>query len=68
MGDRRDVCTVLGKTDRKRPLGRQKHRLEETLQLFSKQTGRGGADWIDLAHDRDKIRTVVNAEVNIRVA
>jgi hypothetical protein len=53
MGDRRNVGTVLGKTDRKRPLGRYTHRLEEILQLFFKQTGRGGADWIDLAQDRD---------------
>jgi hypothetical protein len=40
MGDRRDVSTVLGKTDRKKPLGRHRHRLEETLQLFFKQTDR----------------------------
>ena len=67
MGDRTDVGTVLGKTDRKRPLERQAHRVEEILQLFFKQTGRGGADWDDLVQGKDKIRTVVNAAVNIRV-
>jgi hypothetical protein len=63
MGDSRDVGRVLGKTDRKRRVGR----LEEMLQLFFERTGRNGADWIDLAQDRDQIRTVVNAAVNIRV-
>jgi hypothetical protein len=68
MGDRRDVCTVLGKTDSNGLLGRHRLRLEEILKLFFKQTGRGGSDWIDLAHDTDKIRTIVNGPVNIRVA
>ena len=67
IGERRDVGTVLGKTDRKRPLGRYTHILEGILQLFFKQTGRGGADWIDLAQDWDKSWTVVNAAVNIRI-
>jgi hypothetical protein len=67
MGERRDIGTVLGKIDRKRTFGRYTHRLDEILQLFFKQSGRGGADWIDLAQNWDKIRTVVNAAVNIRV-
>jgi hypothetical protein len=67
MGERRDVGTVMGKTDRKRTLGRYTHKWEEMSQSFFKQTGRGGAEWIDLAQDRDKIRTVVNAAENIRV-
>jgi hypothetical protein len=68
MRDRREVGAVLRKTDRKRSLGRYMHRFVEILQLFFRQTGRYGAELIDLAQDRDTIRTVVKAAVHIRVA
>jgi hypothetical protein len=31
------------------------------------EIGWGGVDWIDLAHDRDKWRALVNAVMNLRV-
>jgi hypothetical protein len=31
------------------------------------EVGCGGMDWIDLAHDRGRWRTLVNAVMNLRV-
>jgi hypothetical protein len=31
------------------------------------EIGRGGMDWIDLAHDRDNWRALVNTMMNLRV-
>jgi hypothetical protein len=69
MGERRYACTVLvGKFDRKRPLGRPRRRLEKISQWIFNEIGWRGADWIDLAQDREKLRAVVNAVINIRAA
>ena len=31
------------------------------------EVGGGGMDWIDLAHDRDRWRALVNVVMNLRV-
>ena len=33
-----------------------------------KEVGGGGMDWIDLAQDRDKWQTVVNAVMNLLIS
>jgi hypothetical protein len=35
--------------------------------MYLVQIGWGGVDWFDLAQDRYKLRTVVNAVINLRV-
>jgi len=35
--------------------------------MYVKEVGCGGMDWIDLAQDRDRWRTLVNAAMNNRV-
>jgi len=35
--------------------------------IFKKWEGRGDVDWIELAQDRDRWRTVRNAVMNLRV-
>jgi hypothetical protein len=63
------VCTVLvGKLKGKRPLGRPMRRWENNIKMSIQEVGCGGMDWIDLAQDRDRWRTVVNVVMNLRVA
>ena len=58
----------MGKLKGKRPLGRTRRRWEDTIKMdLGKWDGGGGMDWIDLAQDRDKCRTLVNAVMNPRV-
>jgi len=54
MGEGRDVHRVLvGKPERKRPLGRARRRWEDNIKMDLRDVG-GGGDWIELAQDRDR--------------
>jgi hypothetical protein len=48
-----------------RPLGRPRRRWEDNMNL--QEVGYRGIDWIELAHDRDKWRTLVNAVMKLYV-
>jgi len=62
------VCRVLvGKPEGKRPLGRPRRRWEDNNKMDLKEVGCGGMDWIELAQDRDRWRTLVGAVMNLRV-
>jgi len=64
----RGVYRVLvGKPEEKRPLGRPSHRWEDNIKMGLQEVGSEGTDWIDLAQDTDRWRTLVNAVMNIRV-
>ena len=66
--ERRGVYRVLvGKTERKRPLERPRHRWEDNIKMAPQEVGFGGMNWIDLAQDRDRWRALVNAVVNLQV-
>jgi hypothetical protein len=66
MGEGRDVFRVLvGKSEGKRPLRRPRRRWEDGLKMDVRETGWG--EWIHLARDRDRWRTVVNAVMNLQV-
>ena len=68
MGDRRGVYKVLMvKPDGKRPLGRPICRWEDNIKMELQEVGCGGMDWIELVWDRDRLRALVNAVMNIRV-
>jgi hypothetical protein len=55
MGDRRGVYRVLvGKSERKRPLGRLKRRWEDNIKTDLQEVGCGGMEWIELAEDRNR--------------
>ena len=68
MGERRGVYRVLvGKPEGKRQLGRPRHRWEDNIKMDLQEVTCGGMDWIELAQDRGKWRTLVNAVMNLRV-
>jgi len=68
MGERRGVYRVwVGKPEGNRPLGRPMRRWEDNIKMDLQEVGCGGMDWIDLAQDRDRRRTLVNAVMKPRV-
>jgi hypothetical protein len=68
MGEERNIYSVLvGKLERKRPLGRQRRRWEDGIRMDLKEIGRGNVDWIQMAQDRDRWRALVNTVMNLRV-
>jgi 3-oxoacyl-ACP reductase-like protein len=55
MGERRDVNRVLvGKRERKRPLGRPRHRWEDNIKKDLQKVGCVGMGWIELTQNRDR--------------
>ena len=67
-GERRGVYRVLvGKPEGKRSLGRFRRRWEDNIKMDFQEVGSGGMDWIELAQDRDRWRTLGNAVMNLQV-
>jgi len=58
---------LVGKPERKRPLGRSRRRWEDNINTDLQEVGCGGMDWIELAQDRDRWRALVNAVMKLRV-
>ena len=56
----------MGKSEGKRPLGKPRRRWADNIKMDLQEVGRGGIDWIDMTHDRDRWRAVVNAVMNLR--
>ena len=68
MGEEREVYRVLvGKPEGKRPLGRPRRRWMDNIRMDLQEVGCGYIDWIGLAQDRDRWRTLVSAVMNLRV-
>ena len=48
--------------------GRRRRRLEDNIKMDLHEAGLGGGmDWIDLAQDRNRWRTLASAVMDIRV-
>ena len=57
---------LVEKPERKRPLGRPRRRWVD-IRMDHQEVGCGYVDWIGLAQDRDRWRTLVSAVMNLRV-
>ena len=64
MGEER---RVYGSWWGKRPLGRPRRRWVDNIRMDLQEVGCGYMDWIGLAQDRDRWRTLVSALMNLRV-
>jgi hypothetical protein len=68
MGEGRWVYRVLlGKPERKRPLGRPRLKWQDNIKIGLQEVGFGGMDWTEQAHDMDSWRALVNAVMILRV-
>jgi hypothetical protein len=69
MGERRSAYRALvRKPEGRRPFGRPRRRREDNIKMDLREAGWGGGiNWIDLAHDRDRWRALVNTVMNLRV-
>jgi len=68
VGESTGVYRVLvGKPERKRPLGKTRRRWEDNIKMDLQEMECGGMDWIDLARDRDRWRALVNAAMIFQV-
>jgi len=68
IGEERGVYRVLlRKPERRRPLGRPRRRWVDNIRMDLQEARCGYMDWIGLAQDRDRWRTLVSAVMNLRV-
>ena len=65
--DRGVYRVLLGKPEGKRLLGRPRRRWVDNIRMYLQEVGCGYMDWIGLAQDRDRWRTLVSAAMNLRV-
>jgi hypothetical protein len=58
---------MIGKPERKRPLGRPRRRWEDGIRMDLREIEWESIDCIQLAQDRGRWRAVVSAVMNLRV-
>jgi len=58
---------LVGKPEGKRPLGRPRRKWEDNIKMDLQEVVCGDMDWIELAQDRDRLRALVTAVMNIPV-
>jgi hypothetical protein len=58
---------LVGKPERKKPLGRQRHRWVDNIKMDLGEIGFDGMDWIDPTQNGDQWRALVNMVMNLRV-
>jgi hypothetical protein len=69
MGEKRNAYRLLvGNPERRRPLGRPRHRWLDNIRMVVVEVGWGDVVWIGLAQDRDRWRALVNPVLNLLVS
>jgi hypothetical protein len=67
MGEKMNAYRLLvGKPERKRPLGRPRRRWVDNIRMDLGEVGLGGVDWIDVVQDRNRWKALVNSVLNLR--
>ena len=67
-GESKCVYRVLvGNPDGKRLHGRPRHKWDYNIKMDLQEVGNWGVDWIKLAQDRDRWRTLVNMVLNLPI-
>jgi len=67
-GEERGVYRVLmRKPEGRRPLRRHRRRWVDNIRTDLQEVRCGYMDWIGLAQDRDRWRTLVSAAMNLRI-
>jgi hypothetical protein len=68
MREKRNVYRLLvGKPERKRPLGRPRRRWIDNIKIDMLEIGLSVVDWIGLTQEIYMWRALVNAVMNLRV-
>jgi hypothetical protein len=68
VGEKRNSYRILvGKAERKRPLGRPRRMWVDNIKMDIREMGWDGMDWADVAEGRDQWRALVNKVMNRRV-
>jgi len=67
MGEEMVYRVLLGKPEGKRPLGRPRRRWVDNIRMDLQEVRCGYMNWIGLAHDRGRWRTLVSAVMNLWV-
>ena len=58
---------LVGKPERKRPLGRPRRRWEDNIKMDLQEVRGDCEDWRELAQDRDRWQALVSTVINLRV-
>jgi hypothetical protein len=61
------VLAIGGKSRGKETARKTRRRWVDNIRMDLGEVGWGGVDWIDLAQDRNRCRTLVNAVISLRV-
>jgi hypothetical protein len=57
----------VGKPERKKSLGKPRHRWEANIKMDLQKVGGGRGDWMELPQDRDRWRALVGTVRDFRV-
>jgi hypothetical protein len=67
-GEKRNAYRLLvGKPERKKPLGRPRRRWVDNIRMYLGEMGWGDVDWIGLTKDKNRWRALVNSVLILRV-
>jgi hypothetical protein len=58
---------LVGKPEGNGSLGRSRRRWEDDIKAYLQEVGCGGMNWVELAQDTGRWRTLVNAVMNRRI-